>query len=85
MKTKHTFPFLVAIAVTIMSVTACGSMGTTAIRAYEVVDQTYRANAQGTYCGTASSYEGARQLAASKGFTRFEWYSSTGDVWGFNN
>lgn len=85
MNIKRTFLFIVALVVTIMSVTACGSMGTTAIRAYEVIDQTYRANAQGNYCGTASSYEGARQLAASKGFTRFEWYSSTGDVWGFSN
>lgn len=85
MKSKHPVIQIIVIVAAIMCMTSCGSMGTTAIRAYEVIDQTYRANAQGTYCGTASSYEGARQLAASKGFTRFEWYSSTGDVWGFNN
>lgn len=82
-KHRRTILLILSVAISLLSVSACGT--TTLYRAFEVVDQTYRANAQGTYLGTSSSYEGARQLAASKGYSRFEWYSSTGDVWGFNN
>ena len=73
----------VVFSLFLLSITSCGS--NTLLRTYEVVDQAYRANAKGTYLGTASSYDGARRLAANKGFTRFEWYSKTGDVFGFNN
>ena len=80
---RRTVLLILSAAIFLLSVSACGS--TFLYRAIEVVDQTYRANAQGTYLGTSSSYEGAGRLAASKGYRRFEWYSSTGDVWGFND
>lgn len=65
-----------------MSVTACGSVATTALRAFEVIDQSATTN--GTYLGNASSYSEAQSLARSKGYSRFDWYSTTGDVFGYN-
>lgn len=69
------------ICVSLICFNACYS--TTAIRALEVVDQAYQPGGAGTYLGTANSYERARSMAASGGYSRFDWYSSTGDVWGY--
>lgn len=56
---------------------------TTAIRALEIIDQAYQPGGAGTYLGTATTYEGARRLAAQGGYSRFDWYSNAGDVWGY--
>ena len=76
MKKKGGITLLLVSFISLICFNACTS--TTALRAYEVIDQTYRANAEGTYLGTANSYERARSMAANGGYSRFEWYSSTG-------
>lgn len=82
MKIKSALIRIIAIAATVVSITACGTVATTALRAYEVLDQTSSTN--GTYIGKASSYSEAQSLARSKGYSRFDWYSTTGDVFGYN-
>ena len=67
---------------TLFCATSCGSLSTVALRAYELYDQS--SSTKGVYIGSASSYSSAQSLAKSKGYSRFDRYSTTGDVFGYN-
>lgn len=81
-KGKRIIALVIAAISILVCVSSCGTLGTTALRAYEVLDQSSSTN--GTYLGTASSYSDAQSLARRKGYSRFDWYSTTGDVFGYN-
>lgn len=78
---RTVFLFIAALGI-IVCASSCGSVATAALRTYEVYDQATTTN--GTYIGSASSYSEAQSLARSKGYSRFDWYSTTGDVFGYN-
>lgn len=81
-KIKRIVILVIATLGTIVCVSSCGSVATAALRAYEIYDQS--TTTKGIYIGSASSYSEAQSLARSKGYSHFNWYSTTGDVFGYN-
>lgn len=77
--------FFLLVAVTFASLAclnSCGSLSTTGLKALELYDQSI--TNKGVYLGSASSYSDAQSLAKRKGYSRFDWYSTTGDVFGYD-
>lgn len=63
---------------------SCGVLDhrTAARQVVEIVNERY--TTKGTYIGNASSYSEAQELTRSRGYTHFNWYQGTGDVYGYN-
>jgi hypothetical protein len=73
------------VMTTALILTSCAAMNADGLYMVRSAAQGYnQSTSGGTYVGTATSQSEAYEMAKAAGYSRYEWYPSTGHVFGKN-